>query len=114
MPLDCRTNEVAEPATEYRQLRNEREQSSGEEWIDDLDNFGGRLHVVMTQLGEILGQTRCYSRTDVIQLLGEPDAIREEGGKVSLIYFWRGWHDYLYFTCRGDVLLGADWYFALE
>jgi hypothetical protein len=85
----CRKGELPALIDEYRQLRQEREQSSGNEWINELDSYGGRLHVVMTQLGEILGNSS-YSRSEIVQLLGEPNAIREEENQVYLIYFWRG------------------------
>jgi hypothetical protein len=70
--------------------------------------------------------------------LGEPDAVKNQkqmghlldiynresekaGRKVErksnreyLIYFWRGWHDFLFFISAGDAIVDHGWWFAYE
>jgi len=29
-----------------------------------------------------------------------------------LIYYWRGRHDFLFFTCQGDEIIGSDWWYG--
>ncbi len=71
------------------------------------------------------------------EYLGEPDAIlgdrkmtkflgiyertRKSAHKLEprrdrkyLIYFWRGWHDFLFFISEGDVIVDHCWWFAYE
>lgn len=40
--------------------------------------------------------------------------IKENQDIVYHIYFWRGWHDYLYFVTANNEIVKADWYFAYE
>ena len=107
------TTEVVELAKKFQDLRKEKGHFSGGDWNDALDSYGGQLHTTMVALGELLGQP-AYARTDIVRLMGEPDAVRSQKGKEHLIYFWRGWHDYLYFVCQDDVIQEAKWYFAYE
>ena len=107
------SEEISELLEEYAELRKERGHFDGGEWDEDLDSWGGRLHTAMTRLGETLGHPP-HARADVVRLMGEPDAVRERDTEEHLIYFWRGWHDYLYFVCRDGVVQEAQWYFAGE
>jgi hypothetical protein len=74
----------------------------------------------------------------IVEYLGEPDAIlgnrkmtkflgiyertrRKSAPKLEprrdrkyLIYFWRGWHDFLFFISEGDAIVDHGWWFAYE
>lgn len=94
-------------------------------WNDAVDRFGGRKHVVMTELGKSLGAPGT-ARAQVIATLGDPDEIARPGeelwsyvhpdasGSEMLVYHWRGRHDFLYFLVRDGKVLRADWWMALE
>lgn len=61
---------------------------------------------IMESLGE---QLNGKTKEQIARIMGQPD-YRKKG---KYIYFWRGWHDYLYFTFtsgRGQ----SQWYYALE
>ncbi len=107
--------------------------NGGKEWNKNLDSWDGRYHIVMVKLGDFLGNSK-YTENDIINLMGEPDMIYNKekekpphimekeykpGGyedidKEHLIYFWRGFHDYLYFVCQNGTVIYSDWYFAYE
>jgi len=74
----------------------------------------------------------------IVEYLGEPDALlgnremaqflgiyertrRKSAHKPEpqrdrkyLIYFWRGWHDFLFFISEGNVIVDHGWWFAYE
>jgi hypothetical protein len=119
-------------ADEFRGLRAIKGHFEGGAWNDDLDKWMGRKHQLMIQLGERLG-TGEYSRAEIVQWLALPDQIAREGDEffnlVSslpafekptagsqelLIYYWRGAHDFLYFTVRGETVANAGWWYAGE
>ena len=123
---------IHEQAEEFRRLRAVEGHFNGGEWNDDVDRWMGKQHALMVDLGERLG-TGTYSRSQVVDLLGEPDAIAVEGdalygqirnrgeferpdgdGYTFLIYHWRGEHDFLYFTCQGEAILNSGWWYAGE
>ena len=119
-------------ATEFRRLRAVRGHFDGGDWNDDVDQWMGRKHALMIELGERLG-AGAYSRAQAVDLLGEPDEIAQEGdalydqirnrgefveppgsGYVFLVYHWRGEHDFLYLIARKEAILGAGWWYAGE
>ena len=92
----------------------------------------GRKHQVMGELGARLGEAGCQSG-QITDLLGPPDLIANPGDpavdQVSgqpeferppaedyqlLIYYWRGAHDYLYFTSADNTIVGSGWWHAYE
>jgi len=128
--------DIARLAREFRELRLVGGHFSGGAWNDDTDRWGGKLHKVMTQLGELLGNPR-YRKADICTLMGKPDKlVAKDGSEESLghyasigspytpsqrdakeehlVYRWRGYHDYLYFVSYDSVIREAKWYFALE
>lgn len=126
------TEQVLEFAKQYRELRKIEGYFRGGEWNDDVDSSRGRLYTVLDELRKALGNPS-YMRADIVLLMGEPDAILAHDSqeylsqrgisdlasdvgseKYLLVYFWRGWHDYVYFVCQDNVILEAGWYFALE
>lgn len=114
-------------AAEYRTLRLQSGHFSGGEWNDAVDRFGGRKHVVMTRLGELLGDGK-HTRAEVVTLMGAPDEVLKPGDMMYphaysggdarvrelLVYQWRGGHDFLYFMSDGERVLGHGWWAALE
>jgi hypothetical protein len=123
---------IREQANEFRELREIEGHFDGGDWNDDVDRWMGKKHVLMIELGERLG-TGAYSQSQVVDLLGEPDAVAREGdalydrirdrgefvgpsGEVEafLVYHWRGEHDFLYLIVREEAILGAGWWYAGE
>ena len=123
---------IQDQAAEFRSLRAVRGHFDGGDWNDDVDRWMGRKHALMIELGELLGGG-AYSRSQVVDLLGEPDAIAVEGealydrvrnrgefveppGGVDafLVYHWRGEHDFLYLIVREGTVIGAGWWYVGE
>lgn len=100
-------------AREYRELRKGKGHFSGGAWSPELDGAGGRKHSVMVEIGNALGNPS-YSRDEIVGLLGAPDAERKQNAEEHIIYFWRGWHDYLYFICEDGTIRGHRWHHAYE
>jgi hypothetical protein len=98
---------------EYKLLRSKPSYFRNGNWDDDIDKFGGRMHILLQELGKRVSDSD-YSKAQLIDLMGNPDSIRNDDGKEILIYFWRGWHDYLYFFSNKGKTLNANWYFAGE
>lgn len=132
-----RGRNVAKLAREYRELRVKRRQLAPGMRLKELDDSGGRLEEILSVLGVELGHPPRTSKT-VIALLGQPDAIRghremnnylgvyyrdrrktsrevdERRDRKYLIYFWRGWHDFLFFISEEGVIVDHGWWFAYE
>ena len=123
---------IREQANEFKRLRTIEGHLGGGVWNDDVDQWMGRKHRLMIELGEQLG-TGAYSRTQAVDLLGAPDAIARAGdalydqirdrgeferpvgdGYAFLVYHWRGEHDFLYLTVREEAILGVGWWYAGE
>lgn len=122
---------------EYKTLRDRRRKLPQGTFDQDLDRDGGRLSKVLSSLGDELGH-RPYTKEIITNCLGEPDAIRSHqkmggllgiynrelrkaGRKVEersdreyLIYFWRGWHDFIFFISEDGVIVDHGWWFAYE
>lgn len=91
----------------------------------------------LSDLGVELGHPP-HTKRFVIECLGEPDAIfgnremrnylgvyyrgrpkaelkaQEQRNRKYLIYWWRGWHDFLFFISEGGVIVDHGWWFAYE
>jgi hypothetical protein len=131
------SDNAADLARQYRELRAKRRQLSPGVRVNELDDSGGSLNRVLSALGVELGHPP-NTRTMIVEYLGEPDAIlgkrkmtkfleiyertrRKSAHKLEprrdrkyLIYFWRGWHDFLFFISEGDVIVDHGWWFAYE
>ena len=106
----------------YRSLREQHQKQKSGEFNKDLDAWDGRMHHVMEELGKRLG-TPGYTKNDIVSFMGKPDTVMVVRGLedktpptevIHLVYFWRGWHDYLFFACQKDTIMKAGWYFAGE
>jgi hypothetical protein len=128
---------VAALISQYRELRDKRRQLAQGNHDRDLDDHGGKLHEVLSSLGVELGHPP-YTKKNIVTCLGEPDAIRshkrmrnylgiyqnelrkagrkveERGDREYLIYFWRGWHDFIFFISEDGVIVDHGWWFAYE
>ncbi len=116
-------------AAEYRELRRVKGHFSDPPaaWNPVADQWNGRKHQVMRELGERLEEGQ-HSKEDILKLLGEPDevaapdselypSLQSETGEPAsefLIYYWRGRHDYLFIACRGSMVTKVAWYMAYE
>ena len=109
-------------AREFKAFREQLKKQKTGEFNKDLDAWDGRLRVVMEELGKRLG-TPGHTRDDIVSIMGKPDTVmvmRDQERKTPpiketcLVYFWRGWHDYLFFVCQKDTIKEAGWYFAGE
>jgi len=89
---------LKELATEYQRLRS----------IDCRERrWQSDYHRVLEHLATKL---EGRSRRKVIRLMGPPDITE----KARLIYFWRGYHDYVYFIIARGVVVKSGWYHAYE
>lgn len=128
---------IAALADEYKELRERRRQLPQGTFDNDLSGHGGRLHEVLSALGVELGHPP-YTKKIVTACLEEPDAIRRQeqmrnflgiyhresrkaGRRAAnksereyLIYFWRGWHDFVFFIVERGVIIDHGWWFAYE
>jgi hypothetical protein len=119
-------------AEAFKTLRTIRGHFDGGTWNDDVDRWMGRKHRLMLQISTLVAEND-YSRSEIIQLLNPPDRIVREGDNLYnqiaalpdhrrldfpseeyLIYYWRGAHDYLFFTCENRMIVSADWWYAGE
>jgi hypothetical protein len=122
---------------EYRELRERRRKLARGTADPELDYDGGRLSRVLSLLGAELGH-RPYTKKLITNCLGAPDAIRshrkmsrfleiyhrelrkagrspeQRSDREYLIYFWRGWHDFIFFISEKGVIVDHGWWFAYE
>ena len=122
---------------EYKELRQRRTQLAPGSFDKGLSDAGGRLSKVLSSLGDELGHPP-FTEKVITACMGEPDAIRSHaemgslleiynreqqktGHKIEsreqrkyLIYFWRGWHDFLFFISEDGVIVDHGWWFAYE
>ena len=130
--------EIASLIQQYQELRERRQQlRAGGVFDADLDSDKGKLHEFLYKLGEELGHPP-DTKEKILRCLGEPDAMKNEnemsglleiykrekriaGQKVKeyrkpeyLIYFWRGWHDFLFFISEDGLIVDHGWWFAYE
>jgi hypothetical protein len=124
-------------ASRYKELRDKRRRVPQGTFDRDLDHFNGQLHEVLTSLGVELGHPP-FTKETLVKCLGAPDAIKsggqmnmflgvyqrelkkagrtlsEKSDREYLIYFWRGWHDFIFFISEGGVIVDHGWWFAYE
>jgi hypothetical protein len=93
------TTSTAQLGEEYRRLKRQK--------CPACARFESDFHQLLRVLGERLdGQPQFTLR----QVLGRPDRVRGD----SLVYYWRGEHDYLYFRPTAQQRVRSAWYFAYE
>jgi hypothetical protein len=123
---------IQDMADEFKSLRAIEGHFGGGDWNDDVDKWMGRKHQLMIELGSRLS-AGAYSKSQVIELLAAPDLIAQEGDELYdlidslpeferpasgsyefLVYYWRGEHDFLYFTAQAETILNSGWWYAGE
>ncbi|MFH0864833.1 MAG: hypothetical protein V1904_01470, partial [Bacteroidota bacterium] len=85
------------------------------------ENFGSDFQKLMQALSEKLGKTVSDSCC-VVNIMGVPDAIDvpkqygnfNSGNEKIMIYWWRHWHDFLYFITENGKVKQVKWFFAYE
>jgi hypothetical protein len=93
------TSSTAQLGAEYQRLKRRK--------CPACANFGSDFQQLLRVLGERLdGQPH----STLQQVLGRPDRVRGD----SLVYYWRGEHDYLYFRLGTDQRGRSAWYYAYE
>lgn len=131
------SEKVATLAHQYRELRNKRRRLPEGEFDKDLSDYRGKLHKVLVELASELGHPP-FTKKNIVACLGEPDAIRNhkqmnrmlgiyerelskagrkievKKGRQYLVYWWRGWHDFLFFISEDGVIVDHGWWFAYE
>jgi hypothetical protein len=73
---------------------------------EDCNSSMSDYYSIMQSLGE---QLNGKSKQQIKKIMGLPDA--KKNGRY--IYFWRGWHDYLYFSFSSGKAQ-SEWYYAFE
>ena len=119
-------------AAEFKKIRKVKGHFHGGKWNDEVDKWMGRKHRLMIELGFRLSNGR-YHKSDIVKLLDQPDRVAVKGddlfkriisqpepnsSKIGsyqlLVYYWRGTHDFLYFTCRNNIIVDSTWWNAGE
>ncbi|MBW2740653.1 MAG: hypothetical protein JRE64_17830 [Deltaproteobacteria bacterium] len=123
---------VEEIADEFKKIRKIKGHFDGGAWNDEADKWMGRKHRLMIDLGLRLAGGK-YEKSDIIKLLDQPDRIAGKGDHLFeqivnqkqcylstaalcefLVYYWRGRHDFLFFTCQDGVIINSGWWYAGE
>lgn len=131
-PIQFSDEEIISLAADFRDLRAVPGHFNGREWNDAVDQWNGRKHTLMIELGLRLGSGD-YDRPALIQLLGRPDHILAGGDPLSeligslpgyemafasateyLVYEWRGTNDFLFFASHNGQITASDWWYAGE
>ena len=82
------------------------------------DPWNSDLHLVMLRLGKYFGKNGTLIK-DIIREMGMPDGTEKElayaaigldDDEKALVYFWRSYHDFLYFVYEDDQVKYADWF----
>ena len=121
---------IEQLAADFRNKRSTAGHFSGGPWNPEVDQWMGRKHKLMIELGLRLGAGGC-SQNQVTTLLGPPDQIVRKGDRLFdliidlpgyssatatshefMVYFWRGIHDFLFFTSQDGVVVNSDWWHA--
>lgn len=133
-PIDTGFTHVAieKLAAEFKEIRKIKGHFDEGQWNDNVDRWGGGKHKLMIELGERLSREK-YSKNDMIKLMDPPDHIARTGDDLYqwitsqpknntvteptpeyLVYYWRGKHDFLYFTCMNGAIITSGWRHAYE
>lgn len=123
---------VEDIANEFKKVRGIKGHFDGGAWNDEVDKWMSRKHRLMIELGLRLAGGK-YKKSDIIKLLDPPDRIVGKGDYLFeliisqkrydpltaasyefLVYYWRGRHDFLFFTCQDGVIINSGWWYAGE
>ncbi|MDF1548161.1 MAG: hypothetical protein P1P88_10095 [Bacteroidales bacterium] len=82
------------------------------------DTWNSDLHQIMIWLGNHFGKEGT-DISQIIKYMGMPDGteielnnamISLDGDEKALLYFWRSYHDFLYFVYENDKVKYAEWF----
>jgi hypothetical protein len=123
---------LEEIAADFRKMRKIKGHFDGGRWNREVDRWMGRKHRLMIQLGLRLASGK-YHKSDIGKLMDPPDQTVKKGHdlfklitgqpgydslKVGprefLVYYWRGKHDFLFFTCDNNRIVNSGWWYAGE
>lgn len=98
---------------EYQSMKKNMDKCCG--------NFGGDFQKLMQALSDKLNEKGTDSCC-VISIMGAPDATeipKQYGNFISgnekiMIYWWRHWHDFLYFITENGKVKQTKWFYAYE
>jgi len=127
----CETSITVERmAAEFRSIRLIPGHFNGGPWNEEVDQWMGRKHKLMLELGSHLGRGEC-DKSQITGLLGPPDRIAHEGDHLFsliislpgyaastgdsyefIVYFWRGMHDFMFFVSQDGMIISSDWWYA--
>lgn len=128
LPVDDNLRQLAD---EFRSVSATPGHFGGGPSNDDVDQWQGRKHQLMLELGSRLGDGD-FNREQLVDLLGPADHVVTTGDPLMptiaslpnfdtyaaadafLVYEWRGTHDFLFFVLQGDLIVGSDWWYAYE
>jgi hypothetical protein len=118
--------------TEFKKIRKIKGHFDGGRWNSEVDQWMGRKHRLMIELGFRLTSGK-YHRSDIGKLMDPPDQIVKKGHDLFkritgqpgydslsagyyefLVYYWRGKHDFLFFTCDNNRIVNSSWWYAGE
>jgi hypothetical protein len=98
---------------EYQRMKNTTDKC--------CEKFGSDLQKLMQALSEKVGKTGSDSCC-VTHIMGIPDAtevpkqygVFNTGNEKIMIYWWRSWHDFLYFITEDGMVKQVKWFNAYE
>jgi hypothetical protein len=123
---------LEEIAADFRKIRKIKGHFDGGKWNPEVDRWMGRKHRLMIELGLRLSKGK-YRKNDIGKLMDPPDQMVKEGHDLFrlitgqpgydsltagscefLVYYWRGKHDFLFFTCDNNRIVNSGWWYAGE
>jgi hypothetical protein len=98
---------------EYQRLKEKK--------MKCCDNFGSDFHKIMQALSEKFDSTSADT-SYIIKIMGTPDAreVPKQYGNFNkpeekiFVYWWRSWHDFLYFISENGKVKYAKFFYAYE
>lgn len=98
---------------EYRHLKEEK--------LKCCDDFGSDFHKIMLALS-VKFDSISVDTSAVIKVMGYPDSreVPVQYGKFNnpqekiFVYWWRYWHDFLYFIIENNKVKYVKWFYAYE
>jgi len=110
---DFATCSIQKLGKEYQRMKKKK--------IKCCDNYGSDFQKIMQALSVKFDSTPSDTAF-VIKIMGIPDA-REvpkqygdfnKPGDTIFIYWWRSWHDFLYFVSENGNVKYSKWFYAYE
>lgn len=85
------------------------------------EDFGSDLQKIMSAISDKLKKSGADSCC-VVSIMGAPDATEvpkqfgnfNSGNEKIMVYWWRHWHDFLYFITEEGKIKKAEWFYAYE